>query len=61
MCREKDTAVAFGMLEHGDDGNLYSSLVFLDSSVEVVRGRMADGSTVPAYRRLTLRTSHRRS
>lgn len=53
LCRETEAAVAFGMLEAADDGNLYNSLVFLDRAGRLVPGRMADGREVPAYRKVT--------
>ena len=56
VCREVDTAIAFGMLELGDDGALYNSLVFLDRSGELVPGTLHGGRQVPAFRKLTAPT-----
>jgi beta-ureidopropionase len=53
LCRERDTAIAFGMLESSDDGHLYNSLVFLDRTGTLVPGRLADGRQAPAYRKVT--------
>lgn len=41
VCREAGTALAFGMLERGDDGHAYNSLVFLDKRGAVVPGFVA--------------------
>ena len=56
VCREVGSAIAFGMLELGDDGLLYNSLVFLDRSGALVPGTLPDGRQVPAFRKLTAPT-----
>jgi beta-ureidopropionase len=57
FAKENNTSIAYGMYEVDNDVR-YNSLVLIDRSGEVVRGKTHDGNTYPAFRKLTAPSVH---
>ncbi|HLS75321.1 MAG TPA: carbon-nitrogen hydrolase family protein [Nocardia sp.] len=54
LARELGCAIAFGMFERSPEGAFHNSVVVLGTDGQPVRWDGADGSTPPAYRKLSL-------
>ncbi|WP_040796300.1 carbon-nitrogen hydrolase family protein [Nocardia higoensis] len=54
LARELGCAIAFGMFERAADGTTYNSVVVIDAEGHPLRWDAPDGSTLPAYRKLSL-------